>query len=281
MMKIKKVILFAATIFAAILTFTSCIIEEGSGRPKATLPGVIVFENAEKNISGVIELADLALKMDKYINAPETEKAGIAAKYFPGYVLSFGTGQWTIKTQYNEYTIKPDGKSIQTVGAKWIAKKEHPSYAYDSAITPLLIEVECTGNETWKISTPEQTGYNVYFIANYTVSGNSVETSNPISLYEYTVSGSGNYEPDVFDNGQNFFHISYTINTPMKLVHASNSATGAPAHFISIRGKIEIMVSDDLLSSSLDHIIVELLSQTPSGVTKIVTFNSTTEIWDN
>ena len=50
---------------------------------------------------------------------------------------------------------------------------------------------------------------------------------------------------------------------------------------IAVLGKIDILVSNDVLSSKLDHIIVELISQSPYGVNKIVTFNGVTETWNN
>lgn len=48
MMKIKKAILSAALILAAISAFTSCIIEEGGYRPKPTQAGVIVYNNTAR-----------------------------------------------------------------------------------------------------------------------------------------------------------------------------------------------------------------------------------------
>lgn len=59
-MKIKKTILSAVLILAAISTFTSCIIEEGGYRPKPTQAGIVIYNNTNDNISGVLQIADLA-----------------------------------------------------------------------------------------------------------------------------------------------------------------------------------------------------------------------------
>lgn len=282
MMRIKKAILFAALIIAAIPSFTSCIIEEGGSRKKATLAGVIVYDHTIENISNVIEITDLALKLDKYITAPENEKAVIAAKYFPGYIMTLNAGQWSIKSQKETYIIKPGSNSIHTVGSKWEARSDGPMYTQNYMTTPVFVEIECTGDKAWKLSVHEKTGYNIKFDADFTISGSSLGVIYPYALYEYLVTGGGNYEPFDSNVANDFFHIDYTIKTPMKFVNrAASSNVNGPVPFIAIAGKIEMFVSDDILSSSLDHIIVEIISQTSSGVTKIVTFNGFTETWSN
>lgn len=281
-MKMNKAILFAAIIFAAITTFTSCIIEEGGSPKKATLAGVIVYDHTVEGISNVIEITDLVLKLDKYISAPENEKAGIAAKYFPGYIMTLNAGQWTIKSPHKTYIIKPGSNSVQTVGSKWEARSDGPMYTQNYMTTPVFVEIECTGDKAWKLSVHEKTGYNINFDADFTISGSSLGVIYPYALYEYIVNGSGNYEPFDTNVANDFFHVDYTIKTPMKFVNrAASSNVYTPVPFIAISGKIEMLVSDDVLSSSLDHIIVEVVSQTSSGVTKIVTFNGITETWSN
>jgi len=279
-MKIKKTILSAVLILAAISTFTSCIIEEGGYRPKPTQAGIVIYNNTNDNISGVLQIADLAIKLDSYITSPENEKAGISAKYFPKYGMTLSSGQWTIRPLNNVYVIKPDSKSLHTVGAKWEARTESPSYAYSSQIPPLFVVIECTGDKAWKVTISEKSGYNDHFIADYTITGSTVGTLYPNSLYDYTVSGSGSYMPYGRNFVQDFFSVQYSIKTPMKFVpRDSGYSLEILPSFIAIRGKIEMFVSDDIVSSSIDVIVVELLSQTSYGVNKIVTFNGITETW--
>lgn len=280
MMKIKKAILSAALILAAISAFTSCIIEEGGYRPKPTQAGVIVYNNTAENISRVLEIADLSLKLDLYLTSPENEKAGISAKYFPNYGMTLSSGQWTIRPANNVYVIKPDSKSLHTVGAKWEARAENPAYAYDSQIAPLFVVIECTGDKTWKVTVSEKPGYNDHFVADYTITGSAAGTLYPNYLYAYTASGSGHYMPYGVDYVRDFFSVQYSIKTPMKFVprFTGNYSDILPP-FTAISGKIEMFVSDDIVSSSIDHIVVELISQTSYGVNKIVTFNGVTETW--
>lgn len=282
-MKMNKAMLFAAIIFTAIATFTSCIIEEGGGSTKkATLAGVIIYDHTVENISTVIEITDLALKLDKYISAPENEKAGIAAKYFPGYIMTLNAGQWSIKAPYETFIIKPGSNSVHTVGSKWEARSDGPVYTSNYMTTPIFVEIECTGDKAWKLSVHEKTGYNINFDADFTISGSSLGVIYPYALYEYMVNGGGNYEPFETNRTNDYFHVDYTIKTPMKFVNrAASSNVYTPVPFIAISGKIEMLVSDDVLSSSLDHIIVEVVSQSSFGVTKIVTFNGITETWSN
>ena len=279
-MKIKKTILSAALILAAISAFTSCIIEESGYRPKPTLAGVVIYNNTNANISRVLEIADLALKLDLYITSPENEKAGIIARFLPGYGMTLSSGQWTLRPYYNQYIIKPDSKSIHTVGAKWEAKAESPSYSYDTQVPPLFVVIECTGEKAWKVTVSEKTGYNYHFVADYTITGSAAGTLYPNSLYVYTVSGSGHYMPFGVDFPRDFFSVQYLTKTPMTFVprFTGNYSNILPP-FTAISGKIEMFVSDDILSSSIDHIVVELISQTSYGVKKIVTFNGVTETW--
>ena len=281
-MKMNKAMFFAAIIFTAISTFTSCIIEEGGIRKKATLAGVIVYDHTVDNISNVIEITDLALKLDKYITAPENEKAVIAAKYFPGYIMTLNAGQWSIKSPKETYIIKPGSNSIHTVGSKWEARSDGPMYTQNYMSTPVFVEIECTGDKSWKLSVHEKTGFNIKFDADFTISGSSLGVIYPYALYEYMVIGGGNYQPFDSNVANDFFHVDYLIKTSMKFVNrAASSNVNGPVPFIAIAGKIEMFVSDDILSSSLDHIIVEVVSQSSSGVTKIVTFNDITETWSN
>jgi hypothetical protein len=280
-MKIKKPILFAVLILAAISTFTSCIIEEEGYRPKPTLAGVVIYNNTNSNISGVLEIADLAIKLDMYLTSPESEKSGISAKYFPNFMMTQSSGLWTIRPASNVYVIKPDAKSLHTVGARWEARAENPTYAYESQITPLFVVIECTGEKAWKVTVSEKPGYNDHFAADYSITGSAVGAMYPNSLYEYTVSGSGNYMPYGVDLIRDFLYVQYSIKTPTRFVprFTGNYYPNILLPFIGVKGKIELFVSDDVLSSSIDHIVVELLSQTAYCVNKIVTFNGVTETW--
>jgi len=281
-MKIKKTILSAVLILAAISTFNSCIIEEGGYRPKPTQAGVVIYNNTNANISRVLEIADLTLKLDLYLTSPENEKAGIIARFLPGYGMTLSSGQWTLRPSYNQYVIKPDSKSIHTVGAKWEAKAESPSYSYDTQVPPLFVVIECTGEKTWKVTVSEKPDYNDNFVADYSITGSTAGTFYPNSLYEYTVSGSGNYMPYGVDFVRDYFYVQYSIKTPMKFVpRYSGNSSDIPPRLNAISGKIEMFVSDDIVSSRIDHIVVELLSETTYGVNKIVTFNGITEIWPN
>lgn len=279
-MKIKKTILSAALVLAAISAFTSCIIEESGYRPKPTLAGVVIYNSTNSNISSVLEIADLAIKLDLYLTSPESEKAGISAKYLPNYGMTQSSGLWTIRPANNVYVIKPDSKSLHTVGAKWEARAENPVYAYESQITPLFVVIECTGEKAWKVTVSEKPGYNDNFVADYTITGSTSGALYPNSLYEYTVSGSGNYMPYGVDFVRDYFYVQYLTKTPMTFVprFTGNYSNILPP-FTAISGKIEMFVSDNIVSSSIDHIVVELISQTSYGVKKIVTFNGVTETW--
>ncbi|NTV18348.1 MAG: hypothetical protein HGA83_02840 [Bacteroidales bacterium] len=281
-MNIKKPILSAALILAAISTFTSCIIEESGYRPKPTLAGVVIYNNTNSNISSVLEIADLAIKLDLYLTSPESEKAGISAKYLPNYGMTQSSGLWTIRPANNVYVIKPDSKSLHTVGAKWEARAENPAYAYESQITPLFVVIECTGEKAWKVTVSEKPGYNDNFAADYTITGSTSGALYPNSLYEYTVSGSGNYMPYGVDFIRDFLSVQYSIKTPLKFVpRFTGNYSNIIPQYIAVKGKIELFVSDDVLSSRIDHIVVELISQTSYGVNKIVTFNGVTETWSD
>ena len=283
MMKIKKTILSAVLLFAAISTFTSCIIEEGGYRPRPTQAGLIIYHNTSRNISSVLEIADIALKLDLYLRSPENEKAGVMSKYFLNYVMTQSSGEWIMKPTNNVYAIKPDSKSLNSVGAKWEARAESPYYYdYDSKIPPLFITIECTGDKTWKITVSEKAGYNDHFIADYTITGSTPSALYQNSLYAYNLSGSGHYMPNSLNIGKDYLYIDYTIKTPMRFVPMEQSnPSNMLLPLIAVLGKIDILVSNDVLSSKLDHIIVELISQSPYGVNKIVTFNGVTETWNN
>ena len=78
------------------LTISSCILEEGDWVPKKTQAGQLIWELTSAEIANNIYAADLALKLDLWITAPESEKNQWEDRYFPENKLRFSAGSWNL-----------------------------------------------------------------------------------------------------------------------------------------------------------------------------------------
>ena len=289
-MKMFKVFVIAATIISA----TSCIIEEGGYIHRPTQAGRLVYLNTESRIKALTTIADLTIKLDKFILADENERLNLTARYFPYNIPSLSDGAWNL--QNTHFKVFPDGKSLHELGAKWRVHSDVSYYSSYSNIAPGIIEIECTGIRSWKIipiGTVTSSHYSseseLDIVGNTpkSVNGNSGANLNPYSFYEYTVTGEGRFTPFGYENQyenrnkKETLVIDYQIKTPYYIIphNISDSYIYIFDRLFAKSGKCEMVVTDIEKPSVFDNIIGEIINTSMVPTLKI-TFNGITEIWE-
>lgn len=278
-MKTIKLLAITAAMFAV----TSCVVEEGGYRQRPTAAGHLIYQNTEGRIKSLTTIADLAIKLDKYIVADAAERMNLTARFFPNNVPTLSAGAWSFQNAY--FTIQPDSKSLHEVGAKWSITTTGPIYHGISATEPGTFQVECTGTNTWRIipnGSVESSHYNttpeLSFTGNIPIPANA----NPYALYDYTVTGEGRFTPFGFGYRRETLIIDYQIKNPFVVV--VNNISG---YYINIfdrmvakSGKCEMIVTDSEKPAVSDNVTGEIINASSSVPSVKITFNGISEIWN-
>jgi hypothetical protein len=278
-MKAFKLLAIAAAMFAV----TSCVVEEGGYKPRPTAAGHLIYRNTESRIRSLTTIADLAIKLDKYIIADETERMNLTARFFPNNAPSFSAGTWSFQNSY--FTIQPDSKSLHETGAKWNITSTVPFFSGYSAMEPGNFQIECTGTNTWRIipngsieSSHFSTTPELSFTGNAPIPANS----NPYALYDYSVTGEGHFTPFEYGYKSESLIIDYEIKSPFIIVirNISGNYVNIFDRMMAKSGKCDMIVTDSEKPAVRDNVTGEIINASSSVPSLKITFNGVSEIWN-
>ncbi|NCB97175.1 MAG: hypothetical protein EOM36_02295 [Bacteroidia bacterium] len=277
----KRALLSISLLFC-IFSLSSCvIIDEGDSVKRKTEAARIIFDNVEDNISAVVDLCDMAVKLSRWIDAPESGKGALEDLWFPDYKLRYEGDKWIFRDI--SYYFTTGGKSLDSLNSEWIV-----GYGTAQRIT-----IKCTGKEKWSIKCSGSIFTNNYHLsdANIILTGRSPLRSGSGILYDYDVSGSGSFitnasqsyqYPEYDIDPDNSLTISYTIGEKVRFVtcpdpesYYSNYDYPRYREFRASEGEMDIEVLDE----STETIHAEMISYTPYGVVKYLTFKGYREVW--
>ena len=277
----KKAI-FSISLIFCVLSLSSCvIIDEGDSVKRKTEAARIIFDNVEDNISAMADLCDMAVKLSRWIDAPESSKGTLEDLWFPDYKLRYEGDKWIFRDL--SYYFRTGGKSLDSLNSEWAV-----GYGDTQSVT-----IKCTGKDTWSVKCSGSLFTSNYHLseANITLTGRGPLLSGSGILYDYDVSGSGSfitnasqsYHYAVYDsNSDNTLTISYSIGEKVRFVTCPDSESYYPNYdsprYRELRasdGEMDIEVKDE----GTESIHAEMISYTQYGVVKYLTFRGHKEIW--
>ena len=278
-MKAFKLLAIAAAMFAV----TSCVVEEGGYKPRPTAAGHIIYQNTEGRIRSLTTIADLAIKLDKYILADATERMNLTARFFPNNAPSISAGVWSFQNAY--FTIQPDTKSLHEVGAKWSITSTAPLFSGYSAMEPGNFQIECTGTNTWRIiptGSIESSHYNTTPELSFTGNAPIPANSNPYALYDYSVTGEGHFTPFEYGYKSETLIIDYEIKSPFIIVirNISGNYVNIFDRMMAKSGKCDMIVTDTEKPAVRDNVTGEIINASSSVPSLKITFNGVSEVWN-
>ncbi|MEA5006735.1 MAG: hypothetical protein VB022_10025 [Rikenellaceae bacterium] len=277
----KRALLSISLLFC-IFSLSSCvIIDEGDSVKRKTEAAKIIFDNVEDNISAMVDLCDMAVKLSRWIDAPESSKAAMEDLWFPDYKLRYEGGKWIFRDI--SYYFTTGGKSLDSLDSEWIV-----GYGTAQRMT-----IKCTGKQTWNVTCNGSLfTYNYHLSkANITLTGRSPLLSGSDILFDYDVSGEGSFitnaaysydysEQDM--NLDNSLTISYKIDDKVRFVTCPDSNTYYSGYdyprykeFRASEGEMDITIEDEVTET----IHAEMISYTQYGVVKYLTFKGNKEVW--
>ena len=277
----KRALLSIPLLFC-IFSLSSCvIIDEGDSVKRKTEAARIIFDNVEDNISAVVDLCDMAVKLSRWIDAPESGKGALEDLWFPDYKLRYEGDKWIFRDI--SYYFTTGGKSLDSLNSEWIV-----GYGTAQRIT-----IKCTGKEKWSVTCSGSIFTNNYHLsdANIILTGRSPLRSGSGILYDYDVSGSGSFitnasqsyqYPEYDIDPDNSLTISYIIGEKVRFVtcpdeeyYYSNNDYPRDREFRASEGEMDIEVQDE----GTETIHAEMISYTLYGVVKYLTFKGYKEVW--
>jgi len=262
-----KKLIFSLVLAVIGLTVTSCVIEEGSTPPRETQAGKVIFNYTEQFISNNVVLADIAIKINKFSEAPAEQKNAIEDRFFPQFKPRATGNTWNLLN--SNYVVTTDGKSLETIGAKWRVSQYNDFF---------VINIECTGSKQWKVTSQMSSNGQITGSSDLTIKALLPETSSGAALFDYSVSGSCNYHA----YSDNSISVSCTIKELMKFVLANQqSYYQASSRFYAAGGKIEMVVTNinDNDTEKRDLIIADLSSSVGTNIVNRITFKGVTQTW--
>lgn len=274
----KKQIFILVILFVGFSTY-SCIIEDGDTRPRATAAGKLIYDNTEQVISNNLVFADIALKLNAYIVAASDKKTVIEDRYFPQYKPRNTGNNWVLLN--SPYSIITYGKSMDLPGAKWtISRNNTDVWSENGYGSTLSVTIECVGDKQWEITSKDAYSYETVSNSDLIAKATLNTGTNLNILYDYTITGSGNYLPNDYYVDNNSIRVDYTINNPMKFVLKNPEGYSTISYnFGAVGGKLEMVVSNTRDPDKRDLISSDLSSSIGNNVVNRITFKGVTEVW--
>ncbi|MFZ4724855.1 MAG: hypothetical protein ACOYMD_05375 [Paludibacter sp.] len=190
-------------ILLLLMLFTSCVIREAEPKPDFTKTGYQILRASESGIFELITLFDNSLKINNYINTPDSLKEVTKKKFFVTTQIKYEKpNKWNL-TQNNFDTISTivsDSISLNKIGAIWFVK-ERKADDY--------CKIECIANNKWKIIALKTTIYGLTENANLIFE--CTDGKNPMSFKtsNFIITGSGDLT-SIFQEEQNVY-LTYSI----------------------------------------------------------------------
>ncbi|MDD2504290.1 MAG: hypothetical protein PHG58_10665 [Clostridia bacterium] len=266
-------------LIASIVAFctSSCITEFGETPPKVTLPGKVIFDYSHSDIAKNILLADMALKLNAFIEATPDQKITIENRYFPKVKPRNIGNSWELVN--GDFIFNTDGKPLENQGSKWIVTMNYTGVTdFD-----FRIEIECTGTREWKITNKGSVteSSNIVSSADLILKAEPYTGSLTMALYNYSVTGKANFT-NYYMYSQHYkqIKVDYSILLPMEYVIMQQYYYPAFDYaFIAIKGKMEMIVSGVDDEKMRDQINSDLSSSVGMSVVNRITYRGVTESW--
>ncbi len=271
----KKITIILATVIASFAT-VSCITDFGDDRPRATLPGKVIFDYTESDISYNIMLADIALKLNAYIEAPADKKTSIEDRFFPTIKLRQNGNEWDFIN--SSFSLVTDGKSLNAPGAKWVIIR-HASDIHNYAFS---IEIECTAEKEWKITNKSSVSPEDLNVSSANLVMKAKESNDYSALYSYSVSGSGNFTY-LYNQHSSYkpIKVNYTISRALDLLmkDRQSSSNDVQCRFFAAKGTVDMAVTGVYDEKIRDLINSDLSSSIGENISNKITYRGVSEFW--
>jgi len=177
--------LFLLANLLLVLCLSSCEIESSECESEYTTTGKEMFLHTEAHVVSWVGRFDDALKLDTYMNTPDSLKETIRQLYF----TSFGIGHskpnsWSVLLNADTIcTVVTDSKSIHTVGAIWSFKMGNANE---------FSTISCIAPNKWQIKVVEVSSYHWLDNADFEVVCTDVAAPPAFSDSHFEISGQGN-----------------------------------------------------------------------------------------
>jgi len=204
--------LFLLTNLLLVFCFSSCEIESSEYESEYTTTGKEMFQHTEAHVVNWVSRFDDALKLDTYMNTPDSLKETIRQLYFTNNGISHTKlNNWSVLLNTDTIcTVVTDSKSIHRVGAVWSFKMGN---------TNVFSTISCVAPNKWHIKVVEVPSYYWLDNADYEVVCTDIDAPAAFIDSHFEISGQGNMTSDPL-YGQRV-NITYEITD--KLVHDPSS----------------------------------------------------------
>ena len=246
-----------------LMFFTSCVIREAEPKPDFTKTGYQILRASESGIFELITLFDNSLKINNYINSPDSLKENIKKKFFVSTQIKYEKpNKWNL-TQNNSDTISTivsDTLSLNAIGAIWYVKERK---------TDDYCKIECIANNKWKIIAFNTTIYGLTESANLIFECTDSKIPLSFKTSNFTITGNGDLT-SIFQEEQNAY-ITYSI-TDKLLNDTTNSRFGS--------GSLDL-TAKDLETKQSSTATATYMKQTGGKISLQIVSNGYTNTYDN
>jgi hypothetical protein len=246
-----------------LIVFTSCQIREAEPKPDFTKTGYQILRNAESGIFKLITLFDNSLKINNYINAPDSLKEITKKMFFVSIQMKYEKPNKWYLTQNNFDTISTivsDTISLNTIGAIWFVKERKLDE---------YCKIECIAYNKWKIIAFKTNIFgltesaSLIFECTDKIHPLSFKTSN------FTITGNGDLT-SIFKEEQNVY-ITYSINDKLQ-----NDTTNS-----RLRSGSLDLTAKNLKTNQFSSATVAYIKQTTGKIWLQIVSNGYTNTYDN
>jgi len=270
----KRAFILLTVLFPLIYLNSCVIIDGGEDAQRKTAAAKIVYDETENNISAILVMTDISIKLSKWIDAPESQKDSIEDLYFPDFKPRFANGRWSLLN--SSYYILPDTHSLSMTGAEWKATAGEDE--------PYAITIKCTGNDTWSVTCANASIIGTTINSSLVVKGVSTKLDTKLALFDYIISGSGSLLPDASDrHSRNHINIAFNIKDGIRFIITNSDIVGSNIYNLNsyrgASGDMEMTVQNLSDADQSDAILVEIIAYTDYGVVKYFTFKGAREVW--
>jgi len=136
---------FILFILLQVVGFTSCVVDDAEVKPDFTRAGKEMFLLAENNLNAITDHFDVVLKLNQYIQTPDSLKEAFKNEYFEDYFLNYSEQNkaWFLESQRNyNYYVVVDSLAVTTPEAHWTINSDF-YFPFD---------VVCKSQNEWEIS---------------------------------------------------------------------------------------------------------------------------------
>ncbi len=246
-----------------LMFFTSCVIREAEPKPDFTKTGYQILRASESGILELITLFDNSLKINNYINSPDSLKENIKKKFFVTTQIKYEKpNKWNL-TQNNSDTISTivsDTISLNVVGAIWYVKERK---------TDDYCKIECIASNKWKINAFKTTIYGLSVSANLIFECTDSKVPLSFKTSNFSITGNGDLT-SIFQEEQNVY-IAYSIEEKLmndttnncissgtldltaKDLDTKQSSTATATYMKKTGGKISLQIVSNGYTNTYDN----------------------------